>query len=444
MEMSDSKHKPPEILDVRKLIVDNSIELNEERDLDKLIEKIGDAKYVLLGEASHGTHEYYTWRMKISKKLIEKKGFSFIAVEGDWPDCYKLNRYVKNYPDSGDSALDVLHSFNRWPTWMWANWETVALGEWLRAHNDSQSKGHKVGFYGLDVYSLWESFDEVIKYLEEKDPTTRKAALDAFNCFEPYSRGEGQEYARAARMVSLSCEDEVVNLLTKIRRHIPTHNGDPEDIMNVRQNAQVIVNAERYYRAMVTAGPKSWNIRDRHMVHTLENLMEFHGAEAKGIIWEHNTHIGDARATDMADDGTVNVGQIINEEHKPEEVFSVGFGSYQGTVIAGREWGDVMQVMRIPEAVKHSWEYELHKLEAKDRIVFMTESMKEHLGEREFGHRAIGVVYRPQYEHFGNYVPSKIPYRYNAFIYLDETSALHPLHTKPDGNQMPETFPFGV
>jgi erythromycin esterase-like protein len=301
-----------------------------------------------------------------------------------------------------------------------------------------------VGFYGLDVYSLWESFDEILKYLDKKDPSAKKTAIDAFKCFEPYNRGEGQEYARAARMVSMSCEDEVVDLLTKMRRHVSNHNGDPEAIMNAKQNAQVIVNAERYYRGMISAGSKSWNIRDRHMVHTLENLMQFHGANAKGIIWEHNTHIGDARATDMAREGSINVGQIINEDHKPEEVFSVGFGSYQGSVIAGREWGDVMQVMTVPEAIKHSWEYELHKLDAKNRIVFMNEAMKNAVGKYQFGHRAIGVVYRPQYEHYGNYVPSYIPYRYNAFIYLDETSALHPLHIKPDGHQIPETFPFGV
>jgi len=180
------------------------------------------------------------------------------------------------------------------------------------------------------------------------------------------------------------------------------------------------------------------------MVHTLYKLMEIHGPDAKGIIWEHNTHIGDARATDMAHKGKINVGQIINEEHKSEEVFSVGFGTYQGTVIAGREWGDVMQVMKVPEAIKHSWEYELHKLDAKDRIVFITEQMKKHIGKREFSNRAIGVVYRPKYENFGNYVPSILPYRYDAFIYIEETSALHPLHIKPDGNQMPETFPFGV
>lgn len=444
MDTPDSKKTAPEILDLRKLILENSIEINEKSAIDNLIEKIGDAKYVLLGEASHGTHEYYTLRMEISKRLIEEKGFSFIAVEGDWPDCYKLNRYVKNYPDSGNSALEVLHSFNRWPTWMWANWETVALAEWLRAHNDIQDKEHKIGFYGLDVYSLWESFDEVKKYVEDKDSIIKTAATEAFNCFESYKSGGGQEYGRAARMFSSSCEDEVANLLINIMEHLSAHNQRSEAVLNVKQNTQLIFNVEQYYRAMVTAGPKSWNIRDRHMVQTIERLMEFHGTEAKGIIWEHNTHIGDARATDMVDDGTINVGQIINEEHKPEEVFSIGFGSYEGTVIAGREWGSLMQVMQVPKAVKGSWEYELHQLDAKDRIVFMTEAMKDQLGEREFAHRAIGVVYRPKNDHFGNYVPSKIPFRYNAFIYLDKTAALHPLHIKPEGNQMPDTFPFGV
>ncbi|MGO4822746.1 MULTISPECIES: erythromycin esterase family protein [unclassified Flavobacterium] len=442
MKTSESHFKSTSIVDLSTVILENSIELNNEKDLDFLIAKIADAKYVLLGEASHGTHEYYTWRMKISKRLIEEKGFSFIAVEGDWPDCYKINRYVKNYKDAGDSALDVLKTFNRWPTWMWANWETVALAEWLRSYNTNQN--YKVGFYGLDVYSLWESFDEIIQYLDKQDPLTKEVALHAFRCFEPYNRGEGQEYARATRMVSLSCEDEVIDLLTKIKRRMSTYIGDPETLMNVEQNAKVIVNAERYYRAMLAAGNKSWNIRDRHMVDTLNNLMQFHGAHAKGIIWEHNTHIGDARATDMVDEGIENLGQILNEEHADDEVFSIGFGSFQGSVIAGREWGDVMQVMQVPEATKHSWENELHKLDGKDRIVFMNDEVKKQIGTIAINHRAIGVVYRPKTEHYANYVPSKMPLRYNAFIYLDETSALHPLHIKPDGHQMPETFPFGV
>lgn len=430
-------------IDVRQLILENSIELNNEHDLDKLMEAIGNAKYVLLGEATHGTHEYYTWRTKISKKLITQKGFSFIAVEGDWPDCYRLNRYIKHYLDSGTSALEVVQSFNRWPTWMWANWETVALIEWLREHNEKVDEKSNIGFYGLDVYSLWESLDAVIKYLEANDSSAKETAMKALKCFEPYNE-DSHGYAHATRLVSVSCEKHVVELLSKIRKNIPSYDSDAESVMNVEQNAQVTVNAERYYRAMIKTGPESWNIRDTHMVDTLENLMKFHGADAKSIIWEHNTHIGDARATPMADDGTINVGQLINENHPSEDVFAVGFGSYKGSVIAGREWGDVMQVMQIPEAVKHSWEYELHKMDSKDRIIFMNDSMKQSIGNKEFDHRAIGVVYRPKYEKYGNYVPSKMPYRYNAFIYLEDTSALHPIQIKPDGHKMPETFPFGI
>jgi erythromycin esterase len=444
MKISYLKDRTGESIDLNKLILENSIELKNVNDLDALIEKIGDAKYVLLGEASHGTHEYYTWRTRISKKLIEQKGFSFIAVEGDWPDCYRLNRYIKNYPDAGKSAFDVLHAFNRWPTWMWAKWEVIALAEWLKKHNEKFPKNRKAGFYGLDVYSLWESLDEIIKYLDIKDPKTKHTAEKALKCFEPYSDGEGQSYARATLMVPSICEDEVVDLLTQIRKKMISYNTDPEAVMSMEQNAQTIVNAERYYRAMVHPGPDSWNIRDRHMVDTLDRLMKFHGEKAKGIIWEHNTHIGDARATDMIREGTVNVGQLINEHHEQDGVFSIGFGSYKGTVIAGSEWGDVMRVVNVPEAVPDSWEYLMHQLDSKNRIVFMNEKMKKQIGKKEFGHRAIGVVYHPQYEHLGNYVPSLMPYRYDAFIYLDETSALHPLHIKPDGHQMPETFPFGT
>ena len=444
MKISYLKDKTGESIDLNKLVYDNSIELNSITDLDALIEIIGESKYVLLGEASHGTHEYYTWRTQISKRLIEKKGFSFIAVEGDWPDCYRVNRYVKNYADAGKTALDVLHAFNRWPTWMWANWEIVALTEWMRTHNESLPKNRKAGFYGLDVYSLWESLDAIIKYLDKEDPTTKHTAANALRCFEPYSDGEGQAYARATLMVPSLCEDAVVDLLSQIRKNMPRYNTDPEAVMSAEQNAQVIVNAERYYRAMVRPGPDSWNIRDNHMVDTLNRLTEFHGDKAKAIIWEHNTHIGDARATDMVREGTVNVGQLVNEQHGDDGVFSIGFGSFKGTVIAGREWGGVMRVMHQPEAIPDSWEFLLHQLDSKNRIVFMNEEMKNQIGQKEFGHRAIGVVYHPQYEHLGNYVPSLMPHRYDAFIYIDETSALHPLHIKPDGNQMPETFPFGM
>jgi erythromycin esterase len=432
-----------ESLDFKKLIIDNSVELRPDG-IDALVEQIGDAKYVLLGEASHGTHEYYTIRAEITKRLIQKKGFSFVAVEGDWPDCYRLNRYVKGYENSGESAFNVLHAFNRWPTWMWANWEIVAFAEWLKKYNHKHAEKKRAGFYGLDVYSLWESLDTVIDYLDKEDPATKQMAMNALRCFEPYSDGEGDSYAQATRMVPSICEDEVVGLLSEIREKMPLYDTDPESAMNIEWNAQVIVNAERYYRAMVHAGPESWNIRDRHMTDTLDRLMTYHGKTAKGIVWEHNTHIGDARATDMFDEGMVNVGQLVNEKHADAGVYSVGFGCFKGSVMAGHEWGEHMRAINMPDAAAGSWENLLHNVSEKDRVIFMNDDMKARIGKRRFPHRAVGVVYRPQHEHRGNYVPSLMTSRYNAFIYLNETSVVHALHIKPDGQQMPDTYPFGM
>ena len=445
MRITYLKEDKGESIDLTTFIRDNSIDLNNTRDLDVLIDAIGDAKYVLLGEASHGTHEYYTWRSVISRRLILEKGFSFIAVEGDWPDCYRVNRYVKGYTDAGSSAKDVLSAFNRWPTWMWANWEIVALTEWMRKHNATQPANKRVGFYGLDVYSLWESLEAIINYLDKTDKKAKEVAMQTWHCFEPYSEEEGQSYARATAhsWVPASCEAEVVDLLLEIRNKMQQYNTDPEAVLNVERNAMIAVNAEKYYRAMIKGGPFSWNIRDHHMVDTLNKLIDFHGLHAKAIVWEHNTHIGDARATDMRLDGMVNVGQLVNEMHYHDGVFAVGFGSYRGSVIAGRQWNDVMRKMAVPPAVANSWEYIMHNAGATDRLMLMNQYVKEVLGKKEFGHRAIGVVYNPQRE-FGNYVPSIMAMRYDAFIFFDETRALHPLHIEPGGHQMPETYPFGM
>lgn len=445
MRITYLKEDKGESIDLTTFIRDNSIDLNNTRDLDVLMDAIGDAKYVLLGEASHGTHEYYTWRSVISRRLILEKGFSFIAVEGDWPDCYRVNRYVKGYTDAGSSAKDVLSAFNRWPTWMWANWEIVALTEWMRKHNATQPANKRVGFYGLDVYSLWESLEAIINYLDKTDKKAKEVAMQAWHCFEPYSEEEGQSYARATAhsWVPASCEAEVVDLLLEIRNKMQQYNTDPEAVLNVERNAMIAVNAEKYYRAMIKGGPFSWNIRDHHMVDTLNKLIDFHGLHAKAIVWEHNTHIGDARATDMRLDGMVNVGQLVNEMHYHDGVFAVGFGSYRGSVIAGRQWNDVMRKMAVPPAVANSWEYIMHNAGATDRLMLMNQYVKEVLGKKEFGHRAIGVVYNPQRE-FGNYVPSIMAMRYDAFIFFDETRALHPLHIEPGGHQMPETYPFGM
>lgn len=422
-----------------------SYPMHSKADLKPLFDKIGDARIVMLGEASHGTHEYYTWRSYITKRLIEEKGFNFIAVEGDWPDCYRLNRFIKGYDQENKNAFQVLHGFNRWPTWMWANWETVALTDWLQNHNRNLPVNKKTGFYGLDVYSLWESLENILAYLKKTDPSGLEAAEDAFRCFEPYQKDEGQGYARASEFVPELCENEVVHLLKEIQQKSPAYDGDYENVFNAEQNAHVAVSAEKYYRAMVKGGPHSWNIRDRHMSDTLERLLKFHGDDSKVIVWQHNTHVGDARATDMVDEGMFNIGELARMEHKEKGVVLVGFGSYMGTLMAGRKWGAAMQAVQMPEARKGSWEYLLHSAGKENRLLLLDEfAGNDMFMENHIGHRAIGVVYNPQYEQYGNYVPTILPLRYDAFIYLDETSALHPLHIKPDGHLVPETYPFGV
>ena len=414
--------------------------------LDPLLDRIGGAHYVLLGEASHGTSEFYTWRTAISKRLIEEHGFSFIAVEGDWPDCYRVNRYVKDFPDSGDSAESVLHAFERWPTWMWANREAIELVELLWSHNRGKRPEQQVGFYGLDVYSLWDSMRAVMEYLERIDPRLAAGARRAYNCFEPYAE-DVQDYARATALVPTSCEDEAVAVLRALRARAPEFRADgSEGYFNAEQNALVARNAELYYRTMVRGGPGSWNVRDRHMVETLDRLMTHHGPTAKAIVWEHNTHIGDATFTDMARAGMVNVGQLVRESHGGDGVVLVGFGTHRGTVIAAGEWGAPMERMRVPPARANTFEEAMHDAAVGDALLIFDGS---HGGgvrglDEPMGHRAIGVVYDPNAERWGNYVPTLIARRYDAFLYIDETRAVDPLHMPVRiGGEAPETFPSG-
>jgi erythromycin esterase len=417
----------------------NYYPLNSSKDLDPLLEKIGASRYVLLGEASHGTHEYYTWRTAISKRLIQEHAFSFIAVEGDWPDCYKINRYIKGY--GGTTALEVLKEFRRWPTWMWANWEIVALMEWLREYNKSQPVDKKVGFYGLDVYSLWESMDVIVNYLRKEDPKSAQLAIDAIRCFEPYE--EGHDYAKAMLNLSANCTEEVIKLLQGVKKRSQNYDHDREAALNAEMNAQVIANAEEYYRSMVSFRDQSWNIRDSHMVETLEAVMKFHGRETKGVVWEHNTHVGDARYTDMKDVGMWNVGQLVREKFQDDAgVFIVGFSSYQGSVIAGKMWGGAMQRMNVPPAIKGSTEHILHNDAEENKLILLNSDYWKNRFQDYVGHRAIGVVYHPEHER-GNYVPTLLPLRYDALVHIDSSNALHPIHLKPDGSQMPETYPFG-
>jgi erythromycin esterase-like protein len=353
-----------------------------------------------------------------------------------------MNRYVKGYQDSGKSVREVLEAFDCWPTWMWANEEIVELAQWLRRYNDGLPEEERVGFYGLDVYSLWASMEAVIEYLERVDPEAVGTAQHAYKCFEPYGE-DAREYARATAFVPTSCEDEVVDMLSELRNRLPEYRDEPESRFSAEQNALVVRGAERYYRAMVRGGSSSWNVRDRHMVETLERLMRHQGPDAKAIVWEHNTHIGDACATDMADVGMVNVGQLVREQRAAEDVVLVGFGSHRGSVIAGAEWGAPMEHMPVPPAREGSWEDILHLADEEDKLLVFARNEDGLLLEPR-GHRAIGVVYHPNYERYGNYVPTVLPARYDAFLYVDETRALHLLHLRSrEKGEPPETFPSG-
>ena len=408
-------------------------------DLAALTEDAGNKKVVMLGEASHGTHEYYTWRTAISKKLIEEKKFNFIAVEGDWPDCYKINRYVKGYKDAGNDVYDVLKTFDRWPAWMWANWEVAALAEWLREYNVGLSAENKVGFYGLDVYSLWDSMHAMVHYFDKEDPNAAFSVKQAIQCFEPFRH---DEHSYAYSLEKHSCRDHVITLLREIRMKAQFLDGDREAGFNAEQNALIAVNAEKYYSSIIRFNNESWNIRDRHMMETLDRLMKFHGTAAKGIVWEHNTHIGDARATDMHRQGMINIGELARDAYDINNVYLVGFGSYRGSVIAGDTWSAPMEIMEVPPAKDGSIEDALHRASNENRYFIFKEDI-DPLFDKRVDHRAIGVVYHPERERRGNYVPTIMNQRYDAFIYLDETNALHPIQTHV-GKEIPETYPFGV
>jgi erythromycin esterase-like protein len=402
-----------------------AIPFNDYNDLDALVNQIGIAKFALLGEASHGTSEFYQVRAEISKKLILEKGFTIIAVEGDWPPSQSLNRYIKGHDHENKSASEVVQAFNRWPTWMWANEEIADFAEWLREYNKDKAETEKVGFYGIDVYSLWESMDEIIKYMEETDSPDLELAKKAFSCFEPFNRNS-EKYAVSSAVYSEGCVEEVTKLLNRIRENKNMDTFPEESGLSLKINALVTANAEKYYSTMILNDAESWNIRDLHMVEALNEVMDFYGTGAKAIVWEHNTHLGDARATDMANAGMINVGQVLREQNKPGDVYVVGFGTHHGTVIAADEWGTNLDVKTVPNAKLGSWEDVLHRTGSYNKMIFFNEENR-HFFSDPIGHRAIGVVYNPEYEQYGNYVPSILSERYDAFVFIDMTRALRPI-----------------
>jgi len=420
--------------------------LRSKFDLRPLIDQISHAKIVMLGEASHGTQEFYEWRRLISEWLIAKHDFRFIAVEGDWPPCYELNRYIRT-KDGGD-VKNVLSHFNRWPTWMWANTETIRLAEWMKNHNRTVSEENKIGFYGLDVYSLFESIDAVLKQLEKINPFLAKRARVRYECFDQFNRNE-KVYAKSLIEFPEGCETEVIESLEELLSHrLDGAKEAQENLFDAQQNARIIANAESYYRTMIHGNEDSWNVRDRHMLEALDTLLNRFGEGTKAIVWAHNTHIGDYRATTMAAEGQINIGGLAREKWGEDNVALVGFGTYQGEVIASHAWDGPIETMPVPPGMVDSYEEAFHAVsESKGQKAFFLKLKSK--GTREGplaevrGHRAIGVVYHPTYERFGNYVPTSLAHRYDAFLFFDETKAIEPLHVAFNREEIPETWPQG-
>jgi erythromycin esterase-like protein len=418
-----------------------AVPLSGTRDLDPLVERLGTARFACLGEASHGTHEYYWWRAELSRRLIEEQGFTWIGVEGDWPDCWRINRWVRGQDNQALDARGLLAGFERWPTWMWANHEVADFLDWLHDWNRSRPEPERVGFYGLDVYSLWDSLRATIAWLETNAPDAVPAAMQAWRCFLPYGE-DPHQYAWSTRLVPTSCEADVVALLAETRVRARDRAQD-EGAFDAAQNAEVVADAEHYYRIMVRGDRQSWNIRDRHMTDTIDRLAQHLGPRSKGLVWEHNTHVGDARATDMVSAGLVTVGQLVRERHAGEGVALVGFASHRGSVVAAAGWGEPERTFPLPAARVGSHEGLLHRALGHDAVLVFGEDRSGPWLSTRLGHRAVGVVYQPRAE-AGNYVPTVMGGRYDALVWLEETAGLRPLHHEArPGEPELETEPSG-
>jgi erythromycin esterase-like protein len=423
-------------------------------DYDALLELIGDARLVLLGEASHGTHEFYFDRAQITKRLIAEKNFTVLAIEADWPDASRVHRYVRA-ASADKNANEALAGFRRFPTWMWRNTVVVEFVEWLRDFNQRLNpKRAKAGFYGMDLYSLHASIDAVLTYLQKVDPDAAARARLRYSCFDHFSR-EPQEYGYTTTVgAAESCESAVVAQLTDLQRHadqLLSRDGAAakEELFFAEQNARLVKNAEEYYRSMFRGRASSWNLRDRHMVETIEALVaHLNGSRhPKAIIWAHNSHLGDARATEMSQHGELNVGQLVRERFGSEAVL-IGFSTHHGSVTAASDWGAIAERKNVRPALPGSYEELFHET-GLDRFWIDLRNIGEKVIEAVYGprlERAIGVIYRPESERLSHYFHARLPKQFDAIIYIDETRAVEPLERTSvwDKGELPETFPFKV
>jgi erythromycin esterase-like protein/adenine/guanine phosphoribosyltransferase-like PRPP-binding protein len=422
-------------------IAERLLPLSKDEDLAPLIAHLRNRSIVMLGESTHGTAEFYKIRAKISQFLIRNEGFSFVAVEGDWPDSQKINLALKN--GRMKSVRDALRSFKRWPTWMWANEE---VAEYL----ESEKRGSPCPFFGLDVYSFFESMDAVIEYAKKANPFLAKVLKERYSCFEPFQRDEFS-YARSLERFPEGCAAEVILNLEALLKENLNPAIDPDDRFSAEQNARIVVNAESYYRALLSSDENSWNVRDGHMLDTLDLLLGQclrKGKPEKGIVWAHNTHIGDYRATDMVRAGYKNLGGLARQSFGADRVALVGFGTYSGRVVASNAWGGKEQIITIPEAPHGTWDAYFHealKIRGwKQGLVIFETRDEEGPFSEVLGQRAMGVVYQPNRDSRGNTVPTSLARRYDAFIFVDETTAVHSLHAIHETGKFPETWPHGM
>lgn len=423
-------------------------------DFDAVLRLVGDARFALIGEASHGTHEFYRIRAEITKRLICEKGFTSVAVEADWPDAYRINRYVRGR-SADDDATEALSGFRRFPQWMWRNADVLDFVGWLRAHNDALPAEGRVGFYGLDLYALHASIEAVLAYLRIVDPDAAHRAQARYSCFDHFGV-DPQAYGYATSLgLGPSCEAAVVAELTDLRRAAAEYarrDGrlEADDFFYAEQNARLVRNAERYYRTMFGNHAQSWNLRDRHMAETLAALVAFQESHRtrpeRVVVWAHNSHLGDARATEMGARGELNLGQLVRTTHGLDAVL-IGFLTYGGTVTAASDWDEPAQRKRVRPALPGSYEAlfrEWGQGRRENRFVNLTESdpLIRRLAE-PYLERAIGVIYRPETERHSHYFHARLTQQFDGILYYDTTRAVEPLERSGlwERGEVPETFP---
>jgi erythromycin esterase-like protein len=400
-------------------------------DLNPLLDAVGDARLVLLGEASHGTREFYALRDNISRRLIREQGFSFIAVEGDWASLLPLDRYVRHRPGAPASAREALLQIERWPKWVWANREMEALGEWLRAFNRGRAAEHRVGIHGIDLYAIWESLDAVETFYQTYLPGSAARVRHLYRFLRGFG-GDYQAYADDVHRTGYSAQAAVGWVARELdARYRYAAPPEREVLFEALQHARVVESGERYLRGMVRRGPESWNVRAHHFERSLARLLAHYGPGSRAIVWAHNTHVGDARATDMVRAGEVNVGQLARERHGDDAVFALGLGTAAGSVLAARSWEGRRHIMKTPFPRPDSLEAALLATGEGDRLLILDRTSPAAATlRRTLPHRAIGVVFDPQRERRENYVPTRLAERYDAFVFIPYTHALNPLHAE--------------